>query len=147
MADKTLQEQLKAFGSDAQNGLSDAEVAALQLKFGKNEVVEKKPSVILLFLRHFWGLTAWMLEATVIISFILHRNFDGWLIAGLLLFNGIVGFWQELRAAKTVASLKAKLTTTVRALRNAKWINLPSNTVVPGDILRIRTGDFLVADM
>eukprot|EP01046_Picozoa_sp_COSAG06_P076030 COSAG06_NODE_24057_length_674_cov_0.514783_1_plen_156_part_00 len=63
------------------------------------------------------------------------------------MFNGIVCFWQELRAAKTVASLKAKLTVTVRVLRNGKWLNLPSHAVVPGDVLRIRTGDFLIADM
>ncbi|RTL49975.1 MAG: plasma-membrane proton-efflux P-type ATPase [Sphingobacteriales bacterium] len=147
MSDVSLQDQMKAFGTDVRTGLSDAQVAALHLKYGANEVVEKKPSAILLFLRHFWGLTAWMLEATVVISFILHRNFDGWLIAGLLFFNGLLGFLQELKAAKTVESLKTKLTVMVRALRNAIWVNLPSRAIVPGDVLRIRTGDFLVADM
>ncbi|WP_288071319.1 plasma-membrane proton-efflux P-type ATPase [Hydrotalea sp.] len=143
----TLPEQLKVFGTNVHTGLTDEQVYALQKKFGANEVVEKKTPVLLLFLRHFWGLTAWMLEITIIVSFLLHKKFDGWLIAGLLLFNGIVGFWQELRAAKTVASLKAKLTVTVRVLRNGKWLNLPSHAVVPGDVLRIRTGDFLIADM
>jgi len=147
MAEITLQEQLQHFGTNIQSGLTNEQVNGLQQKYGWNEVKEKKTPAYLLFLKHFWGLTAWMLEATVIVSFLLHRNFDGWLIAGLLLFNGIVGFWQEMRAAKTVESLKAKLTVTVRVLRNGDWVNLPSKAIVPGDILRIRTGDFLVADM
>lgn len=147
MAEITLQEQLQHFGTNIQSGLTNEQVNSLKQKYGWNEVKEKKTPAYLLFLKHFWGLTAWMLEATVIVSFLLHRNFDGWLIAGLLLFNGIVGFWQEMRAAKTVESLKAKLTVMVRVLRNGDWLNLPSMAIVPGDILRIRTGDFLVADM
>ncbi|MBY0347049.1 MAG: hypothetical protein GTN67_01620 [Hydrotalea flava] len=77
----TLPEQLKVFGTNVHTGLTDEQVYALQKKFGANEVVEKKTPVLLLFLRHFWGLTAWMLEITIIVSFLLHKKFDGWLIA------------------------------------------------------------------
>lgn len=128
-------------------GLSDAEVAALRLQYGFNEVKEKQIFVIILLAKKFWGLTAWMLEVTIIVSFLLHKPFDGLVITGLLIFNGLIGFFNELKAAKTVAALQQQLKVMVRVFRNGVWIQLPSKELVPGDIVRLRMGDFLTADM
>ena len=65
--------------TDLKTGLTDAVVIQLRQQYGYNEVTEKEKSAIGLLVRHFWGLTAWMLEAIVIISFILHKTFDAWL--------------------------------------------------------------------
>lgn len=128
-------------------GLSDTDVASLRLQYGYNEVKEKHTSPFILLLRKFWGLTAWMLEATIVISFLLHKTFDGFVIAGLLLFNGLIGFFNELKAARTVAALQQQLQIMVRVLRNGNWKQIPSRELVPGDVVRIRMGDFLTADM
>ena len=133
--------------TDLQTGLTDAEVATLRLQYGFNEVKEKQAPAIILIARHFWGLTAWMLEATVIISFLLNKTFDAFVILALLIFNALIGFYNEQKAAKTVAALQKQLQVMVRVLRNNNWLQISSKELVPGDIVRIRTGDFLTADM
>lgn len=133
--------------TDLRTGLTGAAVTQLRQQYGYNEVREKQTPSVILFARHFWGLTAWMLEATVVISFLLHKTFDAWVILALLIFNALTGFFNEQKAAKTVAALQQQLQVMVRVLRNASWSQIPSKEVVPGDIVRIRTGDFLTADM
>lgn len=133
--------------TDIKTGLTDAAVIQLRQQYGYNEVKEKQTPAIVLFARHFWGLTAWMLEATVIISFLLHKTFDAWVILVLLVFNVLIGFFNEQKAAKTVAALKQQLQIMVRVLRNSNWLPIPSTELVPGDIVRLRMGDFLTADM
>lgn len=133
--------------TDLKTGLTDVEVTALRLQYGFNEVKEKQTPAIILFARHFWGLTAWMLEATVVISFLLNKNFDAFVILALLLFNALIGFYNEQKAAKTVAALQQQLQVMVRVLRNSNWLQISSKELVPGDIVRIRTGDFITADM
>lgn len=128
-------------------GLTDAMVTALRQQYGYNEVKEKRTPSIFLLVRKFWGLTAWMLEATIVISFLLHKTFDAYVILGLLIFNGLIGFFNELKAAKTVAALQQQLQVMVRVLRNSNWQQIASKELVPGDVVRIRMGDFLTADM
>src|SRR5450759_3567151 len=143
----TVSDVLSDFKVQAEAGLSDKDVKERQIRYGLNEVVEKKQRMVLLFLKHFWGLTAIMLELTIILSFILHKYVDVYLIGGLMLFNAIIGFLQESKAAKSVQALKQSLQVVVRVLRNSKWEQVTGNQLVPGDIIRIRTGDFITADV
>ena len=62
-----------------------------------------------------------MLELTIVLSFLLQKYVDVYLIGGLMLFNAIIGFIQESKAAKTVQALKQSLQVLVRVLRNTKW--------------------------
>lgn len=143
---KPIADVLSEFKVQAAVGLTETEIQARQKTYGLNEVPEEHPSFILLFLKHFWGLTAFMLEFTIIMSIVLHKYLDVYLITGLMFFNAIIGFVQELKAAKTVKSLRKSLQVFVRVLRNAKWIQVAGSQLVPGDIIRIRTGDFMTAD-
>lgn len=133
--------------TDLKTGLTNAEVAILRLRHGFNDVKEKQTPAIILLARHFWGLTAWMLEATVLISFLLNKTFDAFVILALLIFNALIGFYNEQKAAKTVAALQQQLQVMVRVLRNSNWLQISSKELVPGDIVRIRMGDFLTADI
>ena len=143
---KTIADVLSELKVQPATGLSDKEVKQRQTTYGLNEVLEKKQLLVLLFLKHFWGLTAIMLEITIVLSFLLQKYVDVYLIGGLMLFNAIIGFLQESKAAKTVQALKQSLQVTVRVLRNAKWQQMTGSQLVPGDIIRIRTGDFITAD-
>lgn len=143
---KSVAEVLTEFNVQAATGLTDEEVKQLQLTYGLNEVLEKKQSKLLLFLKNFWGLTAIMLELTILISILLYKFIDAYLISGLMLFNALIGYVQESKASKTVEALKKSLQVVVRVLRNGKWTNIDGNQLVPGDIIRIRTGDFITAD-
>src|ERR1035437_5755972 len=143
---KTIADVLSELKVQAATGLSDEEVKKRQTTYGLNEVVEKKQLLFLLFLKHFWGLTAIMLEITIVISFLLHKYVDVYLIGGLMLFNAIIGFIEESKAAKTVQALKQSLQVLIRGLRNAKWQQTRGSQLVPGDIIRVRTGDFITTD-
>jgi H+-transporting ATPase len=143
---KTIAEVLSDLKVQVETGLSDEEVKQRQATNGLNEVVEKKQSLVLLFLKHFWGLTAIMLELTVVLSYLLQKYVDVYLIGGLMLFNAIIGFIEESKAARTVQALKQSLQVLVRVFRNAKWQHVIASQLVPGDIIRVRTGDFVTAD-
>ena len=143
---KTVADVLDELKVDAKLGLSNAEVEERQKAYGLNEVPEEKQSMLVVFLKHFWGLTAFMLEFTIVTSWLLHNYINVYLISGLMLFNAIIGFRQERKAARTVRSLKKSLQVFVRVLRSGKWIQMSGSQLVPGDIIRIRTGDFITAD-
>lgn len=143
---KTVTEVLSELKVQPSTGLTDEEVNKRQSEVGLNEVPEEKHFMVLVFLKHFWGLTPFMLEATIVASYLLQKYIDVYLISGLMFFNAIIGFIQECKAAKTVKGLEKSLQVFVRVLRNENWLQIPGNQLVPGDILRIRTGDFLAAD-
>lgn len=138
---------IKLFKSDLTFGLKQTEVENHLKQYGYNEVLEKKANPLLRFLTKFWGLTAWMLELIIIISWFLHKETDAFIVIGLLVFNAIIGFVQEQNAANAVEALKRKLQVNARVLRDGVWKTLAARELVPGDIIRIRIGDFVPADV
>ncbi|MEM0164133.1 MAG: plasma-membrane proton-efflux P-type ATPase [Thermoplasmata archaeon] len=133
--------------TDLENGLTGDEVKKRQLKFGYNEIEEEKRNTIKNILKKFWGVTPWMLEITMVFSFIIDKDLDGYIIGALLILNAIIGFTQEERASKAVDILKQKLQINAKVLRDSKWEMVPAKELVPGDIVRVRAGDFVPADL
>jgi H+-transporting ATPase len=128
----------KQVDTDPLTGLSQSEVDSRLKEFGYNEVLVKKPNPVFLFLKKFWGLSAWMLELIIILSWVLHRHPDAYIVLALLLFNAIIGFIQEHNASNAVESLKQKLQVNVKLIRDKVWKTLAARELVPGDIIRIR---------
>ena len=141
------QEVITLLQSNPDDGLESTEVEARLKKYGYNEVPEKKANPAARFARKFWGLTAWMLEAIIIISWILHNYSDLYIVAGLLVFNAIIGSAEEQRASNAVETLKEKLRVNARVLRDSVWKTVIARELVPGDIVRTRAGDFVPADV
>jgi len=138
---------LKLLKSDFASGLKQTEAENRLKRYGYNEVPEKKTNPILKFLAKFWGLTAWMLEFIIILSWFLHKELDAYIVFGLLVFNAIIGFSQEQNAANTVEALKKKLQVNAKVLRDGIWKTVSARELVDGDIIRIRIGDFVPADI
>ncbi|MFD1470785.1 plasma-membrane proton-efflux P-type ATPase [Hymenobacter caeli] len=128
-------------------GLVQSDLASLRAQFGYNEVLEKKPNPVLLFAKKFWGLTAWLLEIIIGLSWFLHKFADVYTVLGLLIFNAVIGFTQEHNAAKAVAALKKKLQINVKLLRDGQWTTRAARELLPGDVVRVRSGDFVPADV
>jgi len=143
----TNEEVLRLFKTDLISGLDSDKVEEYHSKFGFNEVTEKKKFPVLQFLKKFWGLTAWMLELIIILSWLLGKRTDAYVVGSLLLFNAIIGFYQEQNAEKAVEALKKELEINAKVLRNGSWISTPARELVPGDIIRVRKGDFVPADI
>ncbi len=141
----SVKEVFNKFNS-SREGLSDDDVTRNRDHYGFNEIEEKHESVVMKFLQYFWGPIPWMIEAAVILSFIVKDWTDFWIILLLLFTNAVVGFIEEYQADNAVAALKDKLAISARTRRNGKWINLPARELLPGDIIRLRMGDIVPAD-
>ena len=127
-------------------GLSGAEAAARLARFGPNALVEKKVSPWIKFLGYFWGPIPWMIEVAAVLSAIVQRWPDFFIILALLLFNAGVGFWQEFKAANALEALKNQLALRARVLRDGQWSEIDAAELVPGDVVRLRLGDIIPAD-
>lgn len=128
-------------------GLSGNEASSRLHTYGYNEISEKKESSILKFLKKFWTPISWMLELTIIITFILGKYDDSLIILFLLIFNGVISFTQESKADNAVELLKKKLSAQARVLRDGKWNVIETKFLVPGDIVHLRLGDVVPADI
>ncbi|MEM0075785.1 MAG: plasma-membrane proton-efflux P-type ATPase [Conexivisphaerales archaeon] len=143
----TTEQLFDMLGSDPALGLSEKRALENLSRYGPNEVPEKKVSPVKRLASKFWGFTAWMLELVMVFSIILGRYFDFYVIGALIIVNAVIGFAQEQKASSAVDALRKKLQTYSRVLRSGKWQSLPSKELVPGDVVRVRSGDFVPADL
>ncbi|HEV2200113.1 MAG TPA: plasma-membrane proton-efflux P-type ATPase [Bryobacteraceae bacterium] len=139
--------ELTAFGSHPDTGLTNTEATARLEREGPNEVPEKKSHPFLRFARKFWGLSAWMIELIALLSFILGKRADLSIALALLVVNAVLSFLQEQRASSAVTALRRQLQVTARVLRDGTWQARPAHDLVRGDLVRVRTGDFVPADL
>ncbi len=143
---KTITELYESLETDA-IGLTSEEASARFENYGPNELLEKRVNPILKFLRYFWGPIPFMIEAAMILSVIVEHWTDFWIITLMLVMNGVVGFYQENKADNAIEKLKERLSPVARVLRDGKWNQISAREVVPGDIVRVRPGDVIPADL
>src|SRR5205809_1449671 len=141
----TVAEVLTKLGADPKTGLSPADLQERLNKYGPNALAEKKKSQLSAFLAYFWGPIPWMIEAAALMAFIVGDWGDFAIIASLLLFNALLGFWEEHEASNALDALKSSLALKARALRGGKWEQVDAQTLVPGDIIRLYLGDVVPA--
>jgi plasma-membrane proton-efflux P-type ATPase len=137
---------LAALGVNPDNGLAQAEAEARRKVNGYNEVAEERGHPVLKFLQKFWGISAWMLELIMILSAVLGKYADLGVVGALLVINAVLSFMQEHRAAGVVEALRKRLQVSARVRRESSWQVIPARELVPGDIVRVRTGDIIPAD-
>ncbi len=129
------------------DGLSSAEAQKRLEQYGANSFQEKKDNPVLKFLGYFWGPIPWMIEVAAVLSAAVQHWVDFIIICVLLLFNAMVGFWQEHQAANAVDALKKQLALKARIKRDGNWSEEDAAILVPGDIIRLRLGDIIPADI
>jgi len=132
--------------SESNGGLNQAEARRRLEKYGYNELPERHVNPLLNLLTYFNGPIPWMIEAAAILSALVQRWPDFFIILALLIANALVGFWEEYQAGNAIAALKAKLALQARVKRDGQWNDLPARELVPGDLIRIRLGDIVPAD-
>ena len=127
-------------------GLTSAEARQRLHELGPNAITEEAPPRWRVFLAKFWAPIAWMLEAAFVLELGLGAYVEAAVIGALLLFNAILGFIQEGRAAAALAALKKRLAPTALVRRDGVWVRLPASELVPGDAIRLPLGALVPAD-
>jgi len=145
-ATSTVAEIFAKLGIDPKAGLNPAQVQERLTKYGPNALAEEKKSALSAFLVYFWGPIPWMIEAAALMALIVRDWGDFTIITSLLLFNALLGFWEEHAASNALEALKSSLALKARALRDGKWQQVDARTLVPGDIIRLYLGDVVPAD-
>lgn len=128
-------------------GLSAEQVAERLKQYGFNTIAETKRNPLILLLKKFWAPVPWMLEITILIELYLGKNTEALVIGALLIFNAILGFVQESRAENALALLRQKLNIQTRVRRDGKWQVVAAQGLVPGDVIHLRMGDLVPADL
>jgi len=147
IAKATLPDTFAALHVDPGTGLASAEVEARRRESGYNEVAEKRRHPLRTFLGKFWGISAWMLELIMVLSAVLGNYSDLAVVGALLIANAVLSFMQEQRAAGVVETLRKRLQVSARVRRDSSWQVIPARDLVPGDIVRVRPGDIIPADL
>ena len=142
----TIEDTFTKLSSNA-NGLTDKKAKERITRFGPNDIEEKKANPALKFLGYFYGPIPIMIIVAVILSAIIGSWDDFFIILALLFSNAFVGFYQERKAGNAIELLKQKLAPNARVLRDGKWTQIPSKELVPGDVVRVRLGDIVPADI
>jgi H+-transporting ATPase len=133
--------------SSGKSGLSAKDAKDRLQKYGPNDIPEKKVNPFIRFLKYFWGPIPWMIEIAAVLSAVIHHWEDVWIITALLLLNAVVGFWQENKADNAIELLKQKLALKAHVCRDGKWQEVDAQELVRGDVVRIRLGDIVPADI
>ncbi|EFG79080.1 plasma-membrane proton-efflux P-type ATPase [Mycobacterium parascrofulaceum ATCC BAA-614] len=128
-------------------GLTTAEAQQRLQRYGPNEIAERHRNPVLEFLGYFWAPIPWMIEVALALSVAARHWTDAAIIGVLLAMNGLVAFFEEHQAANAIAALKQRLATSARALRDGAWVTVPVRELVPGDVVRVRLGDVMPADL
>ena len=147
IASASIPETLAALNVSSDTGLTAADVDVRRKEHGYNEVAEPRGHPVLAFLQKFWGISAWMLELIMVVSAVLGKYSDLVVVSALLVINAVLSYMQERRAAGVVDALRRRLRVNARVRRDASWQVIPARELVPGDIVRVRSGDIIPADV
>ena len=143
----TIEEAVTKFKSSIKDGLTQEEAAARLKKDGPNAIKEVHINPIMRFLKFLWGPIAWMIEIAAILSAVVRHWEDFVMIFFMLALNAVVGFWEEFKADNEIEALKKHLAMHSDVLRDGKWSDVPAKTLVTGDIVMIKLGNVVPADM
>jgi Ca2+-transporting ATPase len=133
--------------ANAGEGLS-AEEARLRLaRHGPNALAQKPPRPPwLLFLDQFRNLLVIVLIGAAVLAGSIGDLKDTIVILAVVVLNALLGFYQEFRAEKTLAALKKMLAQSARVRRGGEVLQIPSEALVPGDVVLLEAGDRVPAD-
>ena len=143
----TIEEALSKFKSNIEHGLTQGEAASRLKQDGPNAIEERHINPFMRFLTFLWGPIAWMIEIAAILSAVVQHWEDFIMIFFMLALNAVVGFWEEFKADNEIEALKKHLALHSRVLRDGKWGDVAAKTLVTGDVVMVKLGNVVPADL
>lgn len=134
--------------SNLETGLTLTQAEERHTRFGSNQLVGKpRKSAWMRFLLQFNQPLLYILLAAGVITAFLREWVDSGVIFAVTIINAIIGFVQESKAENALAALAASVSTEATVLRDLQMMRLPSNQIVPGDLVWLAAGDKVPADL
>ncbi len=134
-------------GPSPLQGLDSEEAARRLARDGENALEEQPRSILRKLLSFFWGPIPWMIETAAVLSAAVQQWDDFSIIVVMLLLNASVGFFEEHRADNAIDALKQRLAPNARVLRDGHWSELPARLLVRGDVVLLKLGNIVPADV
>lgn len=128
-------------------GLTDAQAEERLKKDGLNEVPEPEFNFFKEFMSKLWNLSAWILEAALLLECILGKWIQSLFVLLMLLFAAFNGATQKKKSRRVLNTISHQLTPTVSVKRNGKWKQINSKFLAVGDLISLKRGDVLAADV
>ncbi len=129
------------------HGLTVQEAKNRLQQFGENEIKQSKQiNPLKIFLAQFHNFVVYILLAALAISFALGESVDAIVIATIIVLNSVFGFVQEFKAEKSIEALKNMASPRANVIRDGKEQSVDAKELVPGDVIKLQTGDKIPAD-
>ncbi len=144
----TIQETIQQLDSHLEKGLTNAVATTRHQKWGPNQLTPKRgKSVWLRFLLQFNQPLLYVLLTAGIVKLFLQNWITAGVIFGVVLLNATISFIQESKAENAIAALAKIVTTEATVLRDGETLRVPSQELVPGDVVQLTSGDKVPADL
>ncbi len=144
---KRVEEIVRDLQTDVRRGLSEAEAASRSKKYGPNRLTGKdRISALKLLVKQYKDFMMLILALAAIISYVTGDLKDAVAIFAVIVANGLISFFQEFKAERTLHALKKISGPTARVVRDGKDTKLPAARLTPGDVVILEQGDIVPAD-
>jgi len=128
-------------------GLTSQQAASKLAQDGPNAIPETKRNPLLAFLAKLWGPIPWLLEAAIVLELGLGNYVQALVIAILVALDATLAFREEGGAQEALELLRQRLQVQARVKRDGTWQELPASEIVQGDLVHVRQGDLVPADL
>ena len=141
-------EVVKQLQTDPAKGLDAGEASQRLTKYGLNRLPEgKKQSLFMKFLQQFNNILVYVLLGAGFVKMMVGLWLDSAIILSVVILNALLGFIQEGKAEKALDSIRNMLSAEARTLRGGETRLIPSEELVPGDVVLLESGDKVPADL
>ncbi len=141
-------EVVKAFEVDSGKGLSGDEAARRLEKYGRNEIPKgPKRTWWQRLLAQFHNVLIYVLIGAAVITALMGHWIDTWVILAVVIVNALIGFIQEGKAEKALESIQQMLSLEALVIRDGTKKTIDAEELVPGDVVLLKSGDKIPADL
>jgi len=143
----SVDEVLGALGTD-RDGLSSSEASRRFGEEGPNRLPDPvREKLVVRFVKHFNDVLIYILLVAVVVTALLGHWIDSMVIFGVVMINAVIGFVQEGKAEQALEGIRKMLSLDAQVRRDGHWTHVEAELLVPGDVVRLRSGDRVPADV
>lgn len=145
---KSREEVLQELQVDAATGLTSSEAQSRLEQYGANELKGKpKKGMISLFFAQMRDMLIYVLLGAAVVTLVIGEFVDAIIIFAVIILNAVIGVIQESKAEKAIEALQQMTTPKALVRRDGEVKEIPSEEIVPGDIVILDAGRFISADL